>query len=62
MDIQYWNSPFPHAIIDNFLPQELYNRIKTMEYKRRQSAIGFRVSKKAFGLGRRVPIVNQFEG
>lgn len=28
MDIQYGNSPFPHAIIDNFLPQELYNRIK----------------------------------
>ena len=28
MDIQYGKFPFPHAIIDNFLPQELYNRIK----------------------------------
>ena len=47
---------------DKKLSNLIYNRIKIMEYKRRQSAIGFRVSKKAFGLGRRVPIVNHFEG
>ncbi len=29
MDIKYYENPFPHAIIDNFLPQELYDRIKT---------------------------------
>ena len=29
MDIEYYKEPFPHAIIDNFLPQELYDRIKT---------------------------------
>ncbi len=28
MDIQYCENPFPHVIIDNFLPKELYNRIK----------------------------------
>ena len=28
MDIQYFEKPFPYVIIDNFLPQELYNRIK----------------------------------
>ena len=47
---------------DTKLSKLIYNRIKKMEYKRRQSPIGFRVSKKAFGLGRRVPIVNHFEG
>ena len=29
MDVQYWANPQPHAIIDNFLPQELYDRIKS---------------------------------
>ena len=47
---------------DKTLSKFIYNRIKMMEYKRRQSPIGFRVSNKAFGLGRRVPIVNHFEG
>jgi NAD+ synthase (glutamine-hydrolysing) len=47
---------------DKNLSNLIYNRIKIMEYKRRQSAIGFRVTKKAFGLGRRIPIVNHFEG
>jgi len=28
MDIQYYERPFPYVIIDNFLPQELYNTIK----------------------------------
>ena len=47
---------------DKTLSKFIYNRIKMMEYKRRQLPIGFRVSNKAFGLGRRVPIVNHFEG
>jgi hypothetical protein len=29
MDVQYREFPQPHAIIDNFLPQELYDRIKS---------------------------------
>ena len=28
MDIQYYKNPFPYVIIDNFLPQELYDTIK----------------------------------
>jgi NAD+ synthase (glutamine-hydrolysing) len=40
----------------------LYRLIRINEYKRRQAAIGLRVSPKAFGLGRRVPIVNHFQG
>jgi NAD+ synthase (glutamine-hydrolysing) len=47
---------------DKDLVMSIYNRIKSMEYKRRQSPIGFKISKKAFGLGRRVPIVNHFKG
>jgi len=56
----------PKELIDNGMDKDLvmfiYNRIKSMEYKRRQSPIGFRISKKAFGLGRRIPIVNHFKG
>ena len=40
----------------------MYNRIKTNEYKRRQAPPGLRVSKKAFGSGRRFPIINRYKG
>ena len=35
MDIEYYKEPFPYAIEDNFLPQELYDRIKTNIQKHR---------------------------
>ena len=35
--------------------------IKINEYKRRQAAPGLRISSKAFGIGRRFPIVNHFK-
>lgn len=41
---------------------DLYNRIHKNEYKRRQAAFGIRVSLKAFGVGRRIPIINHFSG
>ncbi|MFQ6613465.1 MAG: NAD+ synthase [Fidelibacterota bacterium] len=44
------------------LVREIYHRIRNNEYKRRQAAPGLRVSPKAFGLGRRIPIVNHFNG
>ncbi|MBL50452.1 MAG: NAD+ synthase [Candidatus Marinimicrobia bacterium] len=44
------------------LVNSLYQKIRFNEYKRRQSAPGLRVSSKAFGLGRRVPIVNHYKG
>lgn len=47
---------------DPELVGDLYRRIRTNEYKRRQAAPGLRVSPKAFGLGRRIPIVNQYDG
>jgi NAD+ synthase (glutamine-hydrolysing) len=40
----------------------LYRLILINEFKRRQAAPGLRVSSKAFGLGRRVPIVNHYKG
>jgi NAD+ synthase (glutamine-hydrolysing) len=42
------------------LISELVHKIRISEYKRRQAAPGIRVSQKAFGVGRRYPIVNKF--
>ena len=39
---------------------EVYDKIMKNEYKRRQAPIGVRISNKAFGTGRRFPIVNQY--
>ena len=52
----------PDEIAENYkLPieqvQDLIRRIHKAEYKRRQSPIGIRVSKKAFSVGRQFPIV-----
>ena len=68
-------SPLVTALIDNQkspselikegadpgLVKDISNRIRINEYKRRQAAPGLRVTSKAFGIGRRVPIVNQFD-
>jgi NAD+ synthase (glutamine-hydrolysing) len=40
---------------------DTFNKLKIAEFKRRQSAPGLRVSVKAFGIGRRYPIVNGFK-
>jgi len=42
------------------LIKELKQKIRLAEFKRRQAAPGIRISPKAFGVGRRYPIVNQF--
>ena len=39
----------------------LVKKVHFSEYKRRQAAPGLRVSQKAFGIGRRYPIVNKFD-
>ena len=46
---------------DPELIKDISRRIRINEYKRRQAAPGLRVTSKAFGIGRRVPIVNQFD-
>ena len=43
------------------LIKDLVKKVRFSEYKRRQAAPGIRVSPKAFGVGRRYPIVNKFE-
>ena len=40
--------------------QDLVRKVNINEHKRRQAAPVLRVSKKAFGTGRRIPIVNHF--
>ena len=46
---------------DPELIKDISRRIRINEYKRRQAAPGLQVTSKAFGIGRRVPIVNQFD-
>lgn len=47
---------------DPVLVDDILKRIYRNEYKRRQAAPVIRVTKKAFGIGRRYPIANQFVG
>lgn len=56
----------PKELIENGAEKELvmrlYRLIRINEFKRRQAAPGLRVSPKAFGVGRRVPIINHYQG
>lgn len=40
---------------------DIMRRIKSAEFKRRQAAPGLKITSKAFGLGRRYPIINHFD-
>ncbi|GAB4341186.1 MAG: NAD+ synthase [Desulfobulbaceae bacterium] len=59
-----------HASIDEIcamgyergVVEDIARRIRINEYKRRQAATGLRVTTKAFGPGRRFPIVQNFRG
>jgi len=42
------------------LVYDIYAKIKISEYKRSQAPIGLKVTSKAFGIGRRYPIVNNY--
>jgi NAD+ synthase (glutamine-hydrolysing) len=46
---------FPSAVVNDVL-----NKITFTEYKRRQAAPGLKVSPRAFGMGRRIPIAQRF--
>ena len=54
----------PSALIkegfEKKLVYHIYNKIKINEYKRRQAPLGLRVTSKSFGIGRRYPVVNNF--
>ena len=47
---------------DKALVENTLDRIKNAEYKRRQAPPTIKITKKAFGLGWKMPIVNQFTG
>ena len=47
---------------DSDLIDDVYGFIRRAEFKRRQAAPGLRITSKAFGVGRRYPIVNHFDG
>ena len=46
---------YDETLVDNTL-----RRIHMSEYKRRQAAPAFKVTKKSFGIGRRVPMIHNF--
>ena len=50
----------PEAIVERGYPKDMVERVVRLvvrsEYKRRQAAPGLRVSPKAFGSGRRIPL------
>src|SRR5690606_30079894 len=45
---------------DRMLVKRIEKLVNIAEYKRRQSAPGVKISRKAFGLGRRYPITNGY--
>jgi NAD+ synthase (glutamine-hydrolysing) len=53
-------------LVERGLPAEEVDRVlrlvDTAEFKRRQSPPGIRISSKAFGRDRRMPITNRFRG
>ena len=56
----------PKMLVSEEIPPEtvrdVLNKIVFSEYKRRQAAPGLKVSPRAFGMGRRVPIAQGFRG
>ena len=47
--------------LEKSLVLDIAGRIRLNEYKRRQAAPGLRVTSKAFGIGRRYPIINHYK-
>jgi NAD+ synthase (glutamine-hydrolysing) len=45
---------------DAAVTNDVINKITFSEYKRRQAAPGLKVSPRAFGIGRRIPIAQRF--
>ena len=48
--------------LDLALVQDIVNKVDRNEYKRQQAAPGLKVTTKAFGVGRRMPIAQRFVG
>lgn len=57
----------PNEIVEQYgyaseLVQQVIERVNRNEYKRKQAAPGLKITSKAFGLGRRLPIAHKFYG
>ena len=53
---------FPQQFLgfDAAVVNDVINKVTFSEYKRRQAAPGLRVSPRAFGMGRRIPVAQKF--
>jgi NAD+ synthetase len=59
------HKPIPEIIaagFDEATVRDVVRRIKINEYKRKQAAMGLKVTSKAFGFGRRYPTAEKFQG
>jgi len=50
------------AGFDEQIVQRMARLIDLNEYKRRQAAPGLKVTSKAFGVGRRIPVAQRYKG
>ena len=50
-----------HARVSSEFAEDILRKVDRNEYKRRQAPPGLRISKKAFGVGRRLPIVMRWD-
>jgi NH3-dependent NAD+ synthetase len=48
---------YPEATV-----REVLRLVRTSEYKRRQAPPGLKITSKAFGLGRRIPMAQRWRG
>jgi len=63
--IEHYRTPREIAASYNLsieLVQDIINKVDRNEYKRQQAAPGLKVTTKAFGVGRRMPIAQRFAG
>ena len=64
-DLEWVMSPFPHAIIDNFFPQEIFNQISDIKSNdvcdlKRQNHTSLEFNKKEFGIETKVFTKEEF--
>ena len=56
MTIKEMSKKYPEELV-----KDIVKKINNCEYKRRQAALGLKVTTKAFGAGRRFPIVQGYD-
>ena len=44
------------------IAEDIFNRVRKSEYKRRQATPSIKITPKAFGIGWKMPMVNKFKG